>query len=327
MSAPLAALIVATLAARLEAGSSTPHIHAVVQLYREGVAEIGGGSVFRRYTKDAQLSPGPGSSFAIVDGATVVTYDGLRRRSAIKFGDPAWVIGWSGAWPVVSWKERAYLTMNGRRTPLSKSVANCREIAGDTGIGFFCALKCQRGDGEAVGYRRYGFLRGRSFSIYTPLGKGAGSFVGQGDDVLVGTDSDWDYVGDMPRAKVDARLWRVALKDGSRRLLAQLPRTDWYVTWPDTRGRCWITAQRYRDWETKFHDFSTIWKYTEAKGLERIASGPGEFTAFGIDSTGRWLIGQHLYGYEMGAYDLVARSLKTSREVAILHGVEEFQWL
>ena len=50
-----------------------------------------------------------------------------------------------------------------------------------------------------------------------------------------------------------------------------------------------------------------------------------DFNAYGLDKTGRFLIGERIYGWEMGAYDLVSVDLRTGKEEPILHGVEEFQ--
>jgi hypothetical protein len=109
--------------------------------------------------------------------------------------------------------------------------------------------------------------------------------------------------------------------------VAHHPGTEWEVRWPDPHGVFWVTEQGYVGRPRKFFETEVVYRYQATSGLVQVAKVKGDFYGYGLDSTERWLIGERVYGFEMGAYDLVARNLKTSEERTICHGVEEFEAL
>jgi hypothetical protein len=172
--------------------------------------------------------------------------------------------------------------------------------------------------------RHYAALTGTTLTPLKSLGTGDGEIVRCGSDALVSTNCEFEKGSTWV---ANGNLWLIRLRGGAPKLLAHHDGTEWFVSQPDQQGRYWITERGYVGEVRKFFERQTVYRYTPSTGLARVAAGKGDFYAYGIDDTGQWLLGERVYGYEMGAYDLVARNVKTSEERTILHGVEEFELL
>jgi hypothetical protein len=310
--------------------AAAPRFEAVIQIHQVGIRQIDGSGritrgIFRRYSRDAVLAEGPGSSFAIVDNQTVSNYDGRRCLCNLSFPGPPNVIGWSAGWPIIAAGGRVFLTTDGSKTVMPRILNRTQEIAGTPSFGFLCALTYSERGTDFSDRRHYAFFRGKTLYPLTGIGDDAGNFVVLGGNAVVGTTGE--LKAESQRFYSNGSLWLVSLLGQQPKLLAHHDQTEWFVSWPDREGRLWITESSYEGPFRKFYRSERIYRYSVKDGLVAIAQTKGDFYAYGDDSTGQWLVGERVYGYEMGAYDLVARKFDGSSEVNICHGVEEFQSL
>ena len=305
-----------------------PKLRAVVQVYREGLELIDGdgrevGHPFRRYGKDAELSPGPGVSFAVVSGSSVATYEGPKLLSIVPFHGFTEVVGWAGKWPIVQSDNKTYQVTKGQATRLPAKLTNSDQIAGDGAGNYVCASAFYKGEDSWVEYLVFALENGDQKTLLPKLGISAGAVAYAGNRAFLATHANFRSI-ESPQDS--GSLSVLDLKNGTTKTLTQRTNTAWNITQPDELGRYWVTESGYFvAVRKKFFDWHRVYKFTQAKGLERLGYMKGDYLAYGVDKTDRYLIGHHVYGFEMGAYDLVATDLRNFKEEPICHGVEEYK--
>jgi len=315
--------------------ASGPQFHAVVEYWHSTsqtespIFEIDAHRVwhgaFARYGGQAELHPGPGSAFAIIDGERIDVYRGLTVVTSTAVPENAWVIGWDGPWPIVRTGTsddknlQAFVVTDRERIALPQSAASTSGLAGSPRIGLVCVPDFKNLAQTPQGLNRISWLRKGSFTPISGLANRNCSVAWLEDRAVLGTEEYQD--------RGEASLLTVQPTESRAKVLARHRGTAWEVRYPDRRGRCWITEDGWTGRMHKFHDFARIYKLTAKGGLQRVAIHKGEFLAWGSDRSDRWLLGWRVDGWEMGAYDLIAKNLRTGRDMVIDHAINEFKEL
>jgi hypothetical protein len=292
-----------------------PTYHGAIQVYRTGVWESDSShtwrGIFKGFSKDAELTPGPGNFFAITDGQ-VVLFKGKQRLMAV---EKSRVIGWCGQDLLVRKKGHNYLVSASGKRRLSKLLEDFKRIEGWDlrhlfGIREGSPLRDLSREHEDCWFDGTKLIATQAFP---PLD----SFIATKKG-LFGGPSDEDPAE-------SERLCLIPWFSDERQFLPTQRADFWLVRRPDKAGRILATADIYARASQKFFDHGIVYLLQQGRPARRLTYRPGEFTAYAFDTSGQWILGQDLQGFEMGAYDLVGFNLKTKKTVQLEHGVEEYQ--